>query len=569
MTTLLIRIMNTRRAGLRKSCVLSFLIFSGIGLDAQLRSTLTDTADVWQVPVSQNPMPHFEAANGRKILYVDGRPFTALAVEIPWWDLIYGRYRETETAYDNLYPAAKQIGLNTLKVPIKWSMVEPEKGVYDFSYVDHAKSMAEKHHLKLVLNWFGHYASGDGTIYGNLTGELYAPMYIVGDEKTYPRAVDADGVAHHNAASYDYEPIIDREIRAFRAFMQHIKEVDSQTHTIVMIQVENEIAMFGVNRKNHKLWRDHSPAANKRFADRGFVDDLKFTAWDLSYNWVRRITDAGAEVYPVPFFHNYVGGKVADWMVGGAPGEDVETYLKNCPSISFIGVNSYFCAEWRPDYSCGRESQATVDELREPLLRYRVSRNLPAITEINSGVSSVTSRLAYIAVGEFGVPIFAPWALTVSYPESNQPYVLNGGTLANGAFALRDAYDSLSKALPQISYYAGTNKLKVFMSGVPGQRFSQTEDVNGLEATVTGENDGKAIVIHLSGHDSLVVGYRASVSFTDSAFVWPEMKNIRVNRVYWAADHWNMEGEATYGLDQSKKTLEIELDTAQAVRVSW
>jgi len=175
--------MNTRRAGLRKfcRCVLSFLIFSGIGLDAQLRSTLADTADVWQVPVSQNLMPHFEAANGRKILYVDGIPFTALAVEIPWWDLIYGRYKETESAYDNLYPAAEKIGLNTLKVPIKWSMVEPEKGVYDFSYVDHAKSMAEKHHLKLVLNWFGHYASGDGTIYANLTGELYAPMYIVAD----------------------------------------------------------------------------------------------------------------------------------------------------------------------------------------------------------------------------------------------------------------------------------------------------------------------------------------------------------------------------------------------------
>jgi len=147
--------------------------------------------------------------------------------------------------------------------------------------------------------------------------------------------------------------------------------------------------------------------------------------------------------------------------------------------------------------------------------------------------------------------------------------VLNDGTLANGAFALQDTYDSLSKALPQISYYAGTNKLKVFMSGVPGQRFSQTQDVNGLEATVTGENDGKAIVIHLSGHDSLVLGYRASVSFNDSAFVWPEMKNIRVNRVYWAADHWNMDGEATYGLNQSKKTLEIELGTAQAVRVSW
>ena len=272
--------------------------------------------------------------------------------------------------------------------------------------------------------------------------------------------------------------------------MEHIKDVDSQTHTVIMIQVENEIAIFGFDRHNPKLWRDHSPAANKRFADGGFTDDLKFTAWDLSYNWIRRITAAGAEVYPLPFFHNYVGGKVADWMVGGAPGEDVETYLKNCPNISFIGVNSYFCAEWRPDYSCGRESQATIEELRDPLLRYRVSRNLPAITEINSGVNPVTSRLAYIAVGEFGVPIFAPWALTVSYPESNQPYVLNDGTLANGAFALRETYSSLSKALPQISYYAGTAKLKVFMSGVPGQRFSQTEDVNGSRVIVTGESDG-------------------------------------------------------------------------------
>jgi len=568
------RSMTRFQTGHRRSffCLLPFFILTAqasLCLQAQSQFSPAGRPDVWQVPVSQNMTPHFEEANGRRVLYVDGKPFTVLAVEIPWWDLIYARYKETETAYDALYAAAEQIGLNALKVPIKWSMVEPEKGVYDFSYVDHAKTMAEKHHLRLVLNWFGHYASGDGTIYGNLTGELYAPMYIVQDEKTYPRAVDADGIAHHNAASYDYEPIVEREISAFRAFMQHIKLVDSQTHTILMIQVENEIAMFGVDRHNPKLWRDHSPAANKRFADNGFNDDLKFTAWDLSYNCIRRITDAGAEVYPLPFFHNYVGGKMADWMVGGAPGEDVETYLKNCPNISFIGINSYFCAEWRSDYSCGRASEATVDELREPLLRYRLSRNLPAITEINSGASPVTSRLAYIAVGEFGAPIFAPWALTVSYPESHEPYVLNDGTVANGAFALRDTYYSLSKALPQISYYAGTDKLKVFMSRLPRQRFSQTEDVNGLKVTVTGEDNGKAIVIHLSGHEFLLVGYRASVSFTDPAFQWPEMNSIRVEKIYWAGDHWNKDGEPTYGVDQSKKTLDIELDTAQAIRVSW
>src|SRR5947199_6101714 len=123
------------------SCVPSFG-----QLSEQTRNTSDiSTSQTWQVPISQNFAPHFEEANGRKVLYVDGRPFTVLAVEIPWWHLIYGRYKETETAYDSLYPAAEKIGLNALKVPIKWSMVEPEKGVYDFSYIDHAKRMAEKH----------------------------------------------------------------------------------------------------------------------------------------------------------------------------------------------------------------------------------------------------------------------------------------------------------------------------------------------------------------------------------------------------------------------------------------
>src|SRR5207245_7655042 len=174
--------------------------------------------------------------------------------------------------------------------------------------------------------------------YLNLTGELFAPMYIVNDEKTYPRAVDADGIVHHNAASYDYEPIIEHEIAAFRAFLKHIKEVDSQIHTILMIQIENEIAVFGVDRHKPKRWRDHSTASNKRFAENGFTDDLKFSAWDLSYNWIRRITDAGAAVYPLPFFHNFVGGKVADWMVGGSPGEDCGNLSKE--------LSEYF-VHWR------------------------------------------------------------------------------------------------------------------------------------------------------------------------------------------------------------------------------
>jgi hypothetical protein len=47
------------------------------------------------------------------------------------------------------------------------------------------------------------------------------------------------------------------------------------------------------------------------------------------------------------------------------------------------------------------------------------------------------------------------------------------------------------------------------------------------------------------------------------------MKQIRVERVSWAGDHWNQDAAPNYGVDQSKKILDINLDTPQAILVSW
>ena len=143
---------------------------------------------------SRDVRPHFEAVSGRRILFVEGLPFFVLTAELPWHQSHYGRYRQTMGDWDYLYPAARKMHLNTLKVPVKWSQVEPDKGVFDFSYVDHVKALADANGLKLILGWFGHYASASsGNIYSNLDNYLFAPMDIVEDEKTYPRAVDADG----------------------------------------------------------------------------------------------------------------------------------------------------------------------------------------------------------------------------------------------------------------------------------------------------------------------------------------------------------------------------------------
>jgi hypothetical protein len=506
---------------------------------------------------SQDLTPHFERVGERSVLYVEGWPHTVLTVEIPWWNLIYGRYAETLHAYDRLYPAARAMGLGAIKVPVKWSVVEPEKGRFDFSYVDHVKQLAERHGLKLVLGWFGHYASGDGTIYRNLSGEVFAPMDIVEDDRTYPRAVDADGVAHHNAASYDDDAIIERELSAFRAFMEHLRDVDAETRTVLMVQVENEIAVFGSDRRNRKLWRDHSPASNRLFAQHGFDDDLRYSAWSLSSRWIRRLTDVGAEVYPLPFFLNYVGGTIVDGMVGGAPGEDVGPYLENCPNLSFIGLNLY------------TDRNSTVNDFRSALGRYAVGRNLPSITETNSDAGPVAPRLAFIAVGEFGAPIFAPWALNVSYPTSFEPYVDEDGTLANGARALRETYTALDKALSPISYYAGTDKLKVFMAQLPGRPFSTISDLGGAKLQVSGSGDGQAIVIHPAPGEFVIAGFRCRVSIFDDDYAWPTMRRLRVESGRFEGNVWHAEGVPHDTVNQANRSLGVRLDTPQAVRVYW
>jgi len=500
--------------------------------------------------------PHFEDVDGRRVFYVDGRPFTALAAEIPWWHMAYGRYKETMGAYDHLYLAAKSIGLNTLKVPVKWSMVESERGVYDFSYVDHVKAMAEANGLKVIVGWFGHYASGDGTIYRNLTTEMFAPRYVIEDDDTYPRAVDARGTRHHNSASYEDEAIVLAEQAAFRACLAHVKAIDHMSHTILMVQVENEIAVFGADRHNQDEWRDHSPAGERGFREAGATDDLRYSAWSLSSKWIRPLTSAGYAAYPIPLFLNFVGGQLVTGMIGGAPGEDVETYLARCPDLSFVGLNYY---QSSPD-ACSTET------MRQTMRPYLVGRNILAITETNSHRCAFTARLAFIAIGEFGAPLFAPWCLTVSYPTPYEPYVLQHGEIGNGAHQLSECYGAIQQALAPISYYARTQHLHVFMSSLPGHVFTDEWSGAGATIRVTGERDGQAIVVALAAGDIVVAGYRCSVSIATETAVWPQLRRIRVEKGIWEGWEWVRQGEVLYQIDQNRRCIDVMLDVSMVVR---
>jgi hypothetical protein len=51
---------------------------------------------------------------------------------------------------------------------------------------------------------------------------------------------------------------VETDARAFAAFMRHLREFDGSDHTVIMVQVENEIGMIPDSR-------DRSPIANELF----------------------------------------------------------------------------------------------------------------------------------------------------------------------------------------------------------------------------------------------------------------------------------------------------------------
>ena len=58
------------------------------------------------------------------------------------------------------------------------------------------------------------------------------------------------------------------DTKAFTKLMEHIKELDEQHSTILMVQVENEVGLLGNSR-------DGRPAAEQRFHDPVPLDSLE------------------------------------------------------------------------------------------------------------------------------------------------------------------------------------------------------------------------------------------------------------------------------------------------------
>ena len=97
-----------------------------------------------------------------------------------------------------------------------------------------------------------------GSEAGRTAWSSYAPDWVKKDFERFPRAQIAGGKSIEVLSIFS-DANRDADARAFAALMRHVKAVDSQQRTVIMIQVENEVGM-------HTDYRDHSPMANQAFA---------------------------------------------------------------------------------------------------------------------------------------------------------------------------------------------------------------------------------------------------------------------------------------------------------------
>jgi hypothetical protein len=296
-------------------------------------------------------LPHLERSGGATRLIVDDAPFIIRGGELG--------NSSTERAYlGAFWPKLEAIGLNAVVAPVYWHAVEPEEGVFDWTMVDDLLADAAAHHMRIVLLWFGSWKN---------SMSCYAPAWLKTDLRRFPRARTAEGRAIEMLTPFASENR-DADARAFAALMAHLRAVDEQ-HTVILVQVENEIGMIGDARDHSEQadaafagpvpgellppgaapgsWREvfgASPGTEERFMACAFA------------RYVDAVAAAGKAELPLPMYTNAAlirpGAVPGQYPSAGPLPHLADVWRAGAPSLDFIAPDIYFpnFAEWADAY---------------------------------------------------------------------------------------------------------------------------------------------------------------------------------------------------------------------------
>ena len=251
---------------------------------------------------------------------------------------------------EKVLPRMKTLGLNTVLVPVYWEFLEPVEGQMDFTLVDRTIDVARQQGLKIVPLWFGAWKN---------SMSCYAPAWFKLDVKRFPRAVTAEGKPLEIASCFS-DHVLQADLKAFSALMQHIAEKDPRREVVIMIQIENEIGML-------ESARDHSPLAEKAYkqpvpqallkalsikrqgtwAEVFGTDDYadeKFMAWHYAC-YVEHLAQAARRIHDMPLYVNAAmnsrGRKPGEYPSAGPLAHLADIWKAGAPDIDILAPDIY------------------------------------------------------------------------------------------------------------------------------------------------------------------------------------------------------------------------------------
>jgi hypothetical protein len=343
------------------------------------------------------------------------------------------------------------------------------------------------------------------------------------DYQRFPRIVLKNGRSTETLSALS-KNAMNADAAAFAALMRHVKLVDAVKHTVIMVQVENEVGVIGGTR-------DHSEAANAEFAKavpaallsgmQSNRDDLQpafkklwesngsktsgtwsevfgsspaadeaFMAWHYA-TYLNTVAAAGKAAYAIPMFVNAwivqpedktpgdypSGGPQAHvhdiWRIG-APAIDLK-----CPDIylpDFKGITSMYAHSWNPLF----------------------------IPESFSGLNGAAN--AFYAIGRYSGIGYSPFGIDRVTEPASAP--------------LSKAYSVLAQLTPDISAAQAKGAITAVTLERPDT--AQTLSLGGYELTVTIRRNwngvsqaskGYGIILRTGADEFTVAGSNIDVTF--------------------------------------------------------
>ncbi|WP_298988813.1 DUF5597 domain-containing protein [uncultured Pseudokineococcus sp.] len=459
-------------------------------------------------------LPRLQRSGDATQLVVDGAPFLVRGGEL-------GNSSAERAHLRSSWPKLEALGLNTVVAPVRWDLVEPVEGTFDWSSVDELVEDVQEHRMRLVVLWFGTWKN---------SMSCYAPDWVKSDVDRFPRCRTSTGEPLEMLTPFSTANR-DADARVFAALMRHLREHDRR-HTVVLVQVENEIGMIPEAR-------DRSPEAEAAFTSsvpaellahvrehggrlapelapawealastgggswgdalgEGPATDELFMAWHFA-RYVQAVVEAGKAELDLPMYTNAAlvrpGALPGQYPSAGPLPHLVDVWRAGAPSLDFIAPDIYF-----PDFAgwAGRYAR-TGDPLFVP----------EALRSVDAAANALYAYGAHSAIG------FSPFGI-----ESIE---------GDAAELLAAANDVVRQLTPLMTAHAGDGRMTGLLPPADDMRTPHRVRVGEVVLDVTYERqsapsladgvineagdrstDGRRLpagaVVVRTGQDELVVG---------------------------------------------------------------